>query len=400
MIWQNFRMAMKSIFAAKVRSFLTLLGMVIGIGAVITVLAIGEGVKNAVTQEINQFGTNLIQVTSGNGLDSGNFAASFGTSTLTRQDLEDIQQLPDVEAATAVMLLAGQPANGDRTTEQAILMGTTPEYDEVVTHPIGKGQFFESDSDVERPIVIGHAVEKQLFPNSDGVGQSVTLRNKEFTVVGMFAKYDSSISFSGFNYDQMAAIPLDDAAAFNNGNTNIIEIDAKAASTEQVDGAVSAIEESVLENHGGVDDFSVSTMEEGIDLFNNVFSIVTGFVAAIAAIALVVGGIGIMNIMLVSVSERTREIGIRRAIGATRGNILGQFLLEAVVLSLLGGLLGVASAFGVAQLVAIFVGIEPVFTPFALGLAVGVSTLIGIVFGIAPALKASRKDPIEALRHE
>lgn len=401
MLWQNFKMALRSVMSAKVRSFLTLLGMVIGIGSVITVLAIGEGVKNSVSEEVNKFGADLIQISSGNGIEDGNFAASFGTSTLTLEDLESVQNLDSVENATALMIVSGVPQNGNKSVEQALIMGATPEYDDTVDQPkIGQGEFITEEAEGEKQAVVGQKVAEELFGKKKAVGETFTLRNQEFEVAGVYEKQEQSLLSAGMNADTMVTISLEQAAAFNNGNTNIIEIDAAAKSTDNLEGTKKAIEEVLLENHDGVDDFSVITSEEGLDLFNNIFSVVTGFVAAIAAIALVVGGIGIMNIMLVSVSERTREIGIRRAIGATRGNILSQFLIEAMVLSLLGGVLGVALAYGAANLAGIFIDITPVFTLFALGLAVGVSVLIGIVFGIAPAIKASRKDPIESLRHE
>lgn len=406
MILRNVIMALSSLRHAKLRSFLTMLGIIIGVSSVVTVIAIGGGVKNEVTNQVSSFGANLIQVNPGksvttdeNGNSSGfNFAASLGTSTLTEADVASIQKIQGVKAASPMMIISGVPTSDGQKAENAFVMATEPQAIEILNREVKEGHFISSGE--TNTVVLGSDVAKKLFPGGSALGKTVVIRNTNFTVVGIMAPEPEGGLNIGPSFGDAIYIPFATGKALSGGVANIMEVDVTATSPQAVGGVVSAIRQDLKTNHGGQEDFTVLTAEDQLKVFDQILTILTSFVAAIASISLFVGGIGIMNIMLVSVTERTREIGVRKAIGASNKQILGQFLIEAIVLSLCGGLLGVAAAFMLSFAIKAFAHITPVFSAEAFIVAVGVSTAVGIIFGVAPAIKASRKNPIEALRYE
>lgn len=408
MIIQNMRMAGGSIRQHKLRAFLTVLGIIIGVSSVVSVFAIGAGLKNSISDQVASFGPNLLQITPGQsfssdeeGENSGfNFAASIGASTLTEKDVEVIRGTENVKLAAPMSLISGVPSAGDKQAESAFTAATTEDMYQILSQAqkLAQGRFLRDGAANEA--VLGDKVAEKLFGTTEAEGKSFEFRNQRFNVVGVLAAPENQGFSFGFSYGDIAYIPLQTAKKLAGGVISIMEIDVHIADVGQTDETKNALRERLLGAHGGEEDFTVSTPDEQLAVFDQIMTAVTGFIAAIAGISLLVGGIGIMNIMLVSVTERTREIGIRKAIGATRGHILVQFLIEAIILSLLGGLLGVALAYGQGQLVKQVLDITPQFTGGALGLAVGVSTAVGVIFGITPAIKAARKNPVEALRYE
>lgn len=408
MIWQNLRMALSSLAQAKLRSFLTILGIVIGVGSVVTVFALGAGVKRDVANQVAGFGANLVQVNPGKtfttdeeGHTTGfNPAASFGVSTLTEQDVTTVKNTPNVAAAAPFMLLSGVPVAGNERADTAFILATEPQMIDVITEKIAKGRFL-ADSDTDQPVaVLGDNVARALFNTSDAVDKTFSLRGQTFKVIGVTEDTPSGGINVGPQLADALYIPFSTGKKLNGGVANIVEIDARISSAELIKPTVEELKSRLKTNHGGEDDFTVLTAEDQLKLFDTILNIITSFVGAIAGISLFVGGIGIMNIMLVSVTERTREIGVRKAIGATNRNIMSQFLIEALVLSSLGGLLGMAAAFGIGNAVRLLSDITPVFSPGAFVLAIGISSIVGVIFGLAPAVKAARKRPIEALRYE
>jgi len=405
MILQNLLMALSALRQNKLRSFLTMLGIIIGVSSVVTVIAIGAGVKNAVSEQVSSYGTNLIQVSPGQAVtgeegeqQSFNIAASFGTSTLTEADVEAIRKIPGAKAVAPNTIVSGIPTAGDKKAEGAFILATTPEALDILNRKVQNGRFIAAND--TNTIVLGANVAEKLFGSEDPLGKTVVIRNSNFTVSGVMEKEPEGSFDFGFTLDDVTYIPFSAGKAISGGIANIIEIDITAESPEAVGGLTSAIKQDLKTNHGGQEDFTVLTAEDQLKIFDQVLNILTSFVAAIAAISLFVGGIGVMNIMLVSVTERTREVGVRKAIGASNRQVLSQFLIEAVVLSLFGGLLGVAVAYAQAYVVKVVADISPVFNIEAFIIAISVSTVVGVVFGLTPAIKAARKRPIEALRYE
>ncbi len=409
MLWQNFKLALVSIKSAKLRSFLTMLGVIIGVAAVLTMVSIGDGVKKQVSSQISDLGTNVLTVASGQIGGSGGsgggqrsgfgFAGTLGTSTLTAKDLESVKNTEHIIAAAPIEILSGVVVRGGQTAPQANVVATTTEYSEVRNIDITSGHFLShaDDEKANYVVVLGANVKSSLFGESDAMGEKVSIRNQEFEVIGVIKKSDEEGLSSAGSNDDIVYIPSS-AAAKLTGTSQIFRIISRVDESENVAATKEELQRVIKENHGGQADFSVLTQEDLLGTINSILDILTTFVAAIASISLLVGGIGIMNIMLVSVTERTREIGIRKAIGATFGNILSQFLIEAVMLSLLGGLLGLLLSFGGSFVVKQLANITPVFSLKAIALAFGVSVTIGIVFGVAPAIKAARKRPIQALK--
>jgi putative ABC transport system permease protein len=406
------RLSLQTLAANKLRAALTMLGISIGVGAVIALLAIGTGVQNYITQQFSSAGTNLIAVLPGQfrrGASGGN---PFGPQAeLTLADYRAVAaSTPFLENSAVDFTNVGNFTYGSRNSEVNVT-GVTPGYEIVRNWKTRVGRFIdESDNGGRsRVTVLGQTVANDLFPGEDPLDQVVKINNVPFRVIGVMEVKGSS--FLG-DQDAVAFIPLATAqerlfqarAQAKGGERRISTIMLQVTD----DGARPIVEASVTqllhERHRIPDDepndFSVLSQSELIDTFGAVTSVLTVFLGAIAAISLLVGGIGIMNIMLVSVTERTREIGLRKAIGANSRAILSQFLTEAVFLSLLGGLIGVAIGVGGAFAISLLADFKPEVQPGAIILAVGFSLAVGLFFGIYPARRASKLNPIEALRYE
>jgi putative ABC transport system permease protein len=402
MIFQNLRMALSSIGRNKLRSCLTMLGMIIGIAAVVTVLSIGDGLKAQVQKEVDSLGVDLITI-----------APQPEGKPLTMKDFELVQKSGVVSNAAPATYLGVSSTNGAKKSDTAIVAATTPAFNDILSQKVQKGRFFDDkDKDVA---VIGASVATDLFGTEDPIGKKIVLKDqvedpatletktieKAFTVIGVYNKLSSENSIGpGAQLDMTIYIPFESGKFFTKNATYVDEISARATSTDQLGQTKTTLTDIIKKNRKNTEDFTISTSEDVSQSFNDIFGIITSFIAAIAAISLLVGGIGIMNIMLTSVTERTREIGIRKSIGASRTIILLQFMTEALVLTILGGLLGIVVAYGLSFAVKSFADITPVFTPSSFLVAIGVSVLIGVVFGTFPAITAARKKPIDALRHE
>ncbi len=411
MLWENFKMALLSLSSAKLRSLLTMLGIIIGVAAVVSILAIGDGVKASVQDQITGVvNANALAITSGNtGSSAGeakkggaNPSSSLGASTLTTSDITALQTVPHISAVAPISLVSGIIANGSTESSDALLLATTPAFSATQTLKFAHGRFLETTDNNKQVVVLGGQLSQDLFGTTNPVGKTVTIRNLPFTVIGVLQTSDSSASsLTGSNFDNAAYMPFDTAKIFTAGAPpQILRILAQVDETSNVNSTATAAKKALLVTHGGQDDFTVLTQKDILSTVDTVLSLLTDFIVAIASISLLVGGIGIMNIMLVSVTERTREIGLRKALGATSSTVLSQFLIEAIVLSLIGGGLGILAAVGLAKGVGKAAKITPVFTPDAITLAVGVSAAVGIIFGFAPAVKAARKRPIQALKAE
>lgn len=411
-ILESIRFAFSAIWANKLRSLLTMLGIIIGVFSVITLVSIGDGVQNEFASAVDSFGGNLVAVIAGDIEKGGMGAESFLTmSSLTMEDVKVIESLEDVNAAAPLMLVPGAVTPPDKEPYLPMVVATSNQMKEVVDVKAIEGRYI-SEEDLEnksRVILVGRDAAKQDFKGS-AVGQKVIVLEEEFEVVGII---ETNLEFLGggseegnnFLNNQLPDLhkaymmPITTAEDILEA-LNIFRIMIDFKTTEAVPGGVEKIRELMLEQHKGIKDFSVLTTEDMLDLFNQFFGILTSAVVGIAAISLIVGGIGIMNIMLVSVTERTREIGIRKALGASGANILFQFLIESGVLSLIGGFLGVVLSFAVTQIINQYAGIPTLITPTALILSVGVSVGVGVIFGLMPASRAARKNPIDALRYE
>ncbi|MDB5179238.1 MAG: ABC-type antimicrobial peptide transport system, permease component [Patescibacteria group bacterium] len=408
LFWENLKMALVSLMNAKLRSLLTMLGIIIGVAAVVSILAIGAGVKKAVQDQITGVvNANAVAVASGKinvGKTSGGqgAASSLGASTLTPADIAALAKVKHVTAVAPISLVSGIMAHGAITANGALLLATTPDFSKTQTLKFTGGRFLESADSGKKVVVLGGQAKQDLFGDASAIGQTVTIRGLPFTVIGSIKASDSGASsLTGSSFDNAAYLPFETAKTFAGGTTpQILRLIAQADAADNVTAVAADAKKALLKSHGGQDDFTVLTQKDILSTVDTVLNLLTTFIVAIASISLLVGGIGIMNIMLVSVTERTREIGLRKAIGASSFTVLSQFLIEAVVLSIIGGALGILVAVALATVAGKLAHITPVFTPNAIMLAVGVSAAVGIIFGIMPAIKAARKRPIQALKAE
>lgn len=409
MIKAHYRMATASIKSARMRSFLTVIGIVIGVASVVTIVSLGEGVKRDVTSEIKTLGSNLLTVRSGRAIErdskgnvvSINIAAALGASTLTEKDVTEIQKVSNVEAVTPIALLAGNVSTlNDDNYLSAYVVATTFDLPNTIDKRVKHGSFFEEDEKNRKLAVIGAGVADNLFHEDSPIGQTIKIRGNNFIIRGVMDKFKSSGLELTPSLNNAVFIPIDVAKQISGGVLEIRDIQVKIKDENLLSQTSDAVKTVLLKNHDNQEDFTIFKQEEFLSIATQVFGKLTALVAAIAGISLFVGGIGIMNIMLVSVTERTREIGIRKALGATNRQILGQFLIEAIVLSILGGVIGVVFAVIIGVAIAALTSLTPVFTPGIIIVSIGVSTVVGVIFGITPAMKAAHKDPIEALRHD
>ena len=401
----TFRIALKALGRNKMRTALTMLGMIIGVSAVITLVAMGHGAQSQLEDQIRSAGTNMITVRAGNFTTGGVRGGGGSASSLTAEDAEAIRtQVPGVQYVAAGVELRTQVVAGNQNWFTRI-QGTDVEFPLIRAWPVRAGSFF-TPQDVRaaaKVAVIGAITNEQLFgPDAEPVGQVIRVRNQPFRVIGVMAPKGQGAL--GDDQDDIVFVPYTTVQKKLTGNTSIREITVsgtEAGETTQVADAIAGV---MRLQHGIVagqeDDFMVRTLEEMASMRTQAMSTMTSLLAGIAGVSLIVGGIGIMNIMLVSVTERTREIGIRMAIGARSRDVLLQFLVEAIVLSLLGGCIGIALGFGAAEAMVRFLQWPAAVPANAVLMAFGFAAATGVFFGFYPAQKAARLDPIDALRYE
>ncbi|MFO0760372.1 MAG: ABC transporter permease [Byssovorax sp.] len=405
---QTLRLALRALYRNKTRSFLTALGIIIGVGAVIAMMAIGEGAKKLIEDQFAAMGTNLLIVMSGSSSAGGARGGAGSMPTLTWDDLKAIQtQVPSV-AAAAPSLRSNATVVGEEQNWSTQVTGTTPDYFIIRNWKVARGTGFTS-SDIDtgtKVVILGQTVATKLYgSNADPVGQTVRIKNIPFQVVGVAAVKGQSAQ--GQDYDDAVFVPVTTFQSKIQGGlqayiSGAIMVAATSPSATAV--AERAVGDLLRERHhirpGGDDDFSIRNLAEMASAQAEGTKTLTTLLASVAAVSLLVGGIGIMNIMLVSVTERTREIGVRMAVGAKPRNILAQFLVEALVLSVAGGLLGVGIGVWAANKLGSQFGWPTLIRPDIVIISVLFSGMVGVAFGLYPARKASRLDPIEALRYE
>jgi putative ABC transport system permease protein len=394
--------ALSALVRNRARSLLTMLGVVIGVAAVIVTVAIGAGARASVQDQINSLGSNLIIVLPGSVTQSGARTGAGGASTLTPQDAVAIAGLPGVSAVTPVVTVRSQVVGGGANW-QTTVSGVAPTYTYVRQWSLAEGIFF-SDADVAsaaKVCVLGQTVVTNLFHGADPIGKTLLIRNVPFTIVGTLAARGQS--GVGQDQDDTVIVPYTSALQRLTGGTFVNELMVSGenqADTSAVQTQITLQLEARHRTAAGQDDFQVRNLADIASAASATATVMEYLLASVAAVSLVVGGIGIMNIMLVSVTERTREIGLRMAVGAPPYAILSQFLFESVGLSLVGGAIGVVVGFAGTYLVSVFAHWQTVVAPEAVLIAVVFSALVGAFFGYYPALKASQLSPIDALRFE
>jgi putative ABC transport system permease protein len=413
-ILESFNMAIRSLFTNKLRSALTMLGIIIGVGSVISLMSIGRGAQSSIISTYDRIGNNLLAVVPSSGEASTGMAGfTLTTPSLTLDDAKAIENAYGVSSVAPSNENFIQ-ASANNETKFAVLEGCTPAYLSVMNHTISTGQFISQHDVSSRSLVavLGPDTASALFGTRDPVGQSMKIKGYRFTIIGVLEAVGGSMM--GISMDNVVYIPI---TTFQtrlfpqrtaSGEDSVQQIAVKTLNTDVIPDTTSDIENILRRRHRIAadenNDFSVISQQQIVNTINQVTGVFSLFLGAIAGISLLVGGIGIMNIMLVSVTERTREIGIRKAVGAKRRDILIQFLLESGVLSVIGGgigiILGWLISYTISQISISGIKIDAVVTPDIVILSLGVSLIIGLFSGIYPAMRAARLNPIDALHYQ
>lgn len=403
MLWETVRLAIQAIFRNTMRSLLTVLGIVIGVAAVIAMVTVGQGSTAQVTADVEKLGVNVVMVMPGQDVMQGGPGGTVAKMFTLRMNDEVQDQIADVAISAPISQTRARVifGNENRRTE---VVGTDNRYFEAARWELSRGRFFETgEIQSGRTVcIIGETVRKSLFGNSDPIGETLRVKSLSCEIVGLLKSKGASTF--GSDQDDFVILPLKTYHRRIAGNADVMAFYISVRDGASIEDTMQEITRLMRDlrriGRGEEDDFEVLDMKQFATMLSGITGVLTGLLSAVAAVSLLVGGIGIMNIMLVSVTERTREIGIRLAIGAQARQVLLQFLVEAIILSLIGGLIGIGLGLGFAILGSKWLSIP--FTPdfSVILLAFGFSALVGVIFGYFPARRAARLDPIEALRHE
>ncbi len=401
-LWVNLATALESLRSNWLRSFLTILGVIIGVASVIILVAFGQGARHEITSQIDTLGTNVAVVVPGKlqGQQNFNPMGGMGLSNLTHADTEAVRKVPGVKHAAPLTFIGGGVFYGEKPASICMPIAVTPDFAAVRKLTVDRGRFF-TEKELDQPLcVLGMGVAKDLFGEKEPIGETISVNDTPYQVVGVVKERSiGSGLFGGEELDAIVYLPLK-AVEKATGISLLHRIFVEVDTNRNPDMVVENIRQAVLKTHRNRDDFSLIRAKELLTMFYKIFTLLAALLLGITSISLIVGGIGIMNVMLVSVTERTREIGIRKTVGARKRDIFAQFLSEAITLSALGGFLGIGLAVLVCALVTRWLPLKPIITVDSVLLGFGVCVAVGILSGVAPAMSAARKDPIEAIRHE
>lgn len=399
----NIENAIESLHANRLRTFLTMLGVMIGIASVVVIFSLSGGVGSMISNQIVAEGGALAVVrpkeltaNDKNVITSLATSKSFTQSSITNEDLGMISKIKEVSAVAPLANFSAK-VRGDGEEKYANLLATSPNLDQTVSLKVREGQFI-ADSANANTVVLGNQMAIDLFGTTQAVGKEIAMKGEKFIVIGVLTHQSSSINFSNVDFNNTAIIPYETAKRIIGDNLQIQQVNIHAKSINSLGAIQKQIESELLKKHNGERDFEVLTGKNISHPSDKFIELSTLILAIVASVSLVVGGIGIMNIMLVNVSERTREIGIRKALGANNRHILFQFLTESMIISLGGGLFGYLIGYAFSFGVSMFLPFSPIISWQIALLVCGLSTVVGVIFGLYPAFRAARKDPIVSLR--
>lgn len=400
---EHYRTARQSLDRARLRTMLTMIGVAIGVASVTAILALSSGVNRVLDKQVTELGSSvaIVRPTANSptltDLSNPTPLTAYTTSPLEERDVAALKKLPDVSAVAPIMTLSGSVRSNDATPELSTIVATTPEFIDISQFKIFDGQFIDEQTR-DNTAVIGMQLSIDLFGDEQSVGQRFYIRGQPITVVGVLKRQDQPINYNNIDFDHAAIISFESGKLFNGGVAQIQQINVQTADGTNAAKAKSSIEKTLVKNHDGEKDADVFVGKEIARPSSNLFNFISVAMAVIASVSLLVGGVGIMNIMLVGVSERTREIGLRKAVGASNATIVGQFLIEALIISVIGGIVGFLGGYFIAFLVSLAIPYDPSFSWAIAGWAFALSVGVGVLFGLYPAIRAARKDPIESLR--
>ncbi len=405
-LFTNARIALDALKASRTRTYLTMLGIIIGVATITLILALGQGIKDSVAAQVKSLGNNLVIVRPGptskgilteKSLLSYSPLSTYATTTITEQDYLSLAAAPEHAATAPLMLINGSIRYGKTVTNEAPILATSPDLAKALGLKISAGQFIDEIT-VRDTVVLGHQLAIDLYGTDQPIGQKLKIRGRDHIIIGSLKESSGPLGINGVNLDSAAIVSLEDGKSFNQGIAQIQQLNIVPKKGVDESQTRQNIKRILLKNHNNEEDFSVLNARDASTISREFYQFITTLTAIVASVSLVVGGVGIMNIMLVGVAERTREIGVRKSLGASNRHIMWQFLIESLIMSISGGLLGIIIGYGGAAFVGILLGFMPAFNWMIVAVALGLSISVGAAFGLAPAMRAARKDPIDALR--